>query len=46
MMPLRKTTRAANRARRITTERAHNHQIRTGIRPSGNPRPDVEDPPF
>lgn len=46
MMPLRKNTRAANRAHRITSERIHNHQIRTGIRLSGNPNPDVEDPPF
>lgn len=35
-MPLRKTTRAANRARAITTERARNHQLRT----------DPDDPPF
>lgn len=36
MMPRRKTTRAANRAHRITTERIHNRQI----------RPDAKDPPF
>ncbi|MBU3751929.1 MAG: DUF222 domain-containing protein, partial [Mycobacterium sp.] len=46
MMPRRKTTRAANRAHHITAERAHNHQIRTGIRSSANPNPDADDPPF
>lgn len=45
-MPTRKITRAANRAHSITTERAHNRQMRTGIRPAGNPRPDADDPPF
>jgi hypothetical protein len=46
MMPRRTATRAANRSHRITTERARNQHARTGIKPTGNPRPDVEDPPF
>ena len=38
-MPLRTTTRAANRARSITAERAHNRRIRLGAA-------DDDDPPF
>lgn len=46
MMPSRRTTRASNRAHRIITERIHNHQVRTGTRPRGNPPPEADDPPF
>ncbi len=51
MMPRRTSTRAANRAHRITSERAHNRQIRTRTRSSANPNPhnpnpEADDPPF
>lgn len=49
MMPLRTTTRSANRAHRIATERAHNRVARAarlGVPVSSLPNPDADDPPF
>ncbi|MGV0991725.1 MAG: HNH endonuclease signature motif containing protein [Mycobacterium sp.] len=54
MMPLRKTTRARNRAHCIATERAHNRQLRQrrnarlaeALNVSGLPNDDGDDPPF
>jgi hypothetical protein len=54
MMPRRARTRAQNRAHRITTERAHNRQIRHNrdaeiaalLNRAFTPDPDGDDPPF
>jgi len=49
MMPLRTTTRAQNRAHRVTVERRHNRDIRlaTSVAPSERPTEgDGEPPPF
>ena len=54
MMPRRASTRAQNRAHRITTERAHNRQLRHHrdaeiaalLNRAFNPDPDGDDPPF
>jgi len=46
MMPRRKTTRSANRAHRITTERTHNRRARLGAMQSADPNSDADDPPF
>lgn len=54
MMPRRKTTRAQNRARRITAERNENHLVRrqrdaeiaSVLKGSIDPNPEGDDPPF
>lgn len=48
MMPLRRTTRAQNRAHRIATERARNHRARDRCDSYAGPPPDPGDdpPPF
>ncbi len=46
MMPRRSTTRSANRAHRIVSERRRNRRIRLGTTASAYPDPDTDDPPF
>ena len=49
MMPKRRRTRAKDRAYRVATERAQNHQARTQARQATGPAPpedDEEPPPF
>lgn len=46
MMPLRKTTRSANRTHRIAAERAHNRAARLGLSTNSVPNPEADDPPF
>jgi hypothetical protein len=46
MMPKRRRTRAKERAYRIATERAQNHQARHAEAAAAGPAPPNEPPPF